>query len=57
MIKLTYEPEYLESSLREVTVTVRDDVQWSDLFEHYRGFLIAAGFIVPEGYWESENEE
>ena len=57
MIKLTYEPEYLESSLREVTVTVRDDVQWSDLFEHYRGFLIAAGFMVPEGHWESENEE
>ncbi|MDG1858182.1 MAG: hypothetical protein P8I94_03700 [Emcibacteraceae bacterium] len=57
MIKLTYEPEFPESSLREVNMTVRDDVQWSDLFEHYRGFLIAAGFVIPEGSWVADDEE
>ena len=57
MIKLTYVPDYTDSTIREVAVSLRDDVQWSDLMESFRGFLIASGFEVPRGSWMEDDEE
>jgi hypothetical protein len=31
-------------------------VTWPDCFENYHRFLLSLGYIIPAGYWESNEE-